>query len=183
MFPCRAHILPCRFPMYTAFPRSEYYQQVRLPLQLPLACGWSFQLTYSVFAKTVTGLPGSATLPFPPCHALRPRRSLRFSRHFSKIYCCLPSIRPCRPPNIILRGSIASLSLRPSFALSTLSLCCYLHTPKTRFQVWRLHHFPGLEFHQLDVSGLSRRTKKNLQICKDFFNISFTKKLKNHRYK
>jgi hypothetical protein len=82
MFPCRELILSCRFPMYMAFPCSEYYQQVRLPLQLPFVCGWSIRLTYSVFPKTVAGLPGSVTLPFPSCHALRPRRSLRFSRHY-----------------------------------------------------------------------------------------------------
>lgn len=84
MFPCRALILPHRFPMYMAFPYSEYYQWVRLPLQLPFACGWSFRLRYSVISKTIAGLPGSVTHPFPSCYALRPRQSLRFSCHYRK---------------------------------------------------------------------------------------------------
>ena len=49
--------------MCVAFPRSEYYQRVRLPLQFPPSCGWSFQKTYSVPSKTATDLPGP--LPFP----------------------------------------------------------------------------------------------------------------------
>ena len=79
------YVLSCRFPMYIAFLCSEYYQQVRLPPWHPFACGWSFQLAYSAFAKTVTDLPGSVTIPFPPCHALRPRRSLHFPRLYRKI--------------------------------------------------------------------------------------------------
>jgi hypothetical protein len=31
--PTRSCALPRRFPMYAAFPRSEYYQRVRLPPQ------------------------------------------------------------------------------------------------------------------------------------------------------
>ena len=64
----------------------------------------------------------------------------------------------------LLRGSIASLALRPDFALSTLSLRRYLCKPKTRFQVERLHSFPELESHQLEVPGLARRTKQPFNV-------------------
>src|SRR6516225_2382618 len=33
MFPCVSIHLLRRFPLYAAFPRSEYYQRIRLPLQ------------------------------------------------------------------------------------------------------------------------------------------------------
>jgi hypothetical protein len=39
--------LPRRFPLYTAFPCSEYYQRVRLPPPHLLPYGWSFQSAYS----------------------------------------------------------------------------------------------------------------------------------------
>lgn len=34
--------------MYAAFPRSEYYQRVRLPPQRLPPLGWSFRLAYSI---------------------------------------------------------------------------------------------------------------------------------------
>jgi hypothetical protein len=40
-------ILPRRSPMFAAFPRSEYYQRVRLPPSLLSPSGWSIRLTYS----------------------------------------------------------------------------------------------------------------------------------------
>jgi len=55
------------------------------------------------FAKTTMDLPGSATLPFPSCRALRPRRGLRFPSPVSEIYYSLPSFRPCRPPVVLTR--------------------------------------------------------------------------------
>jgi len=39
--------LPRRFPLYTAFPCSEYSQRVRLPPPPLLPYGWSFQSAYS----------------------------------------------------------------------------------------------------------------------------------------
>ena len=52
-------LLPC-FPMHAAFPRSEYYQGIRLPPRRLPSCGWSFQLAYSTPAKTPMDLPGSS---------------------------------------------------------------------------------------------------------------------------
>ena len=81
-FPAQVSTLPRRFPVYAAFPHSEYYQRVRLPPWLPLPYGWSFQLAYSALAKTAVDLPGSLVLPFPSCRALRPRRGLRPPRPY-----------------------------------------------------------------------------------------------------
>ncbi|HXN21665.1 MAG TPA: hypothetical protein VOA41_02850 [Candidatus Dormibacteraeota bacterium] len=61
--------LPRRFPMCAAFPRSEYYQRVRLPPSLLSPSGWSIRLTYSACyfqAETAVDLPGAMTLPFLP---------------------------------------------------------------------------------------------------------------------
>jgi hypothetical protein len=52
-------LLP-RFPMYAAFPRSEYYQGIRLPSRHLPPCGWSIQLAYSAKTKTAMDLPGSS---------------------------------------------------------------------------------------------------------------------------
>lgn len=51
MFPCQVITLPRRFPMYVAFPHSEYYQRVRLPPPHPPSYGWSFQSAYSAFVQ------------------------------------------------------------------------------------------------------------------------------------
>jgi len=36
-----------RFPLCAAFPRSEYYQRIRLPRQRRSSYGWSIQSAYS----------------------------------------------------------------------------------------------------------------------------------------
>jgi hypothetical protein len=54
--------LPRCFPMCTAFPRSEYYQRVRLPPSLLSPSGWSIRLTYSA---CFLGRDGSGS---PRCH-------------------------------------------------------------------------------------------------------------------
>ena len=57
MFPCQVITLPRRFPLYVAFPHSEYYQRVRLPPRRPPPYGWSFQLAYSTISKDHGGSP------------------------------------------------------------------------------------------------------------------------------
>src|SRR5256886_12800986 len=54
--------LPRCFPMYAAFPRSEYYQRVRLPPSLLSPSGWSIRLTYSAC------FPGRDGGGSPRCH-------------------------------------------------------------------------------------------------------------------
>ena len=48
--------------MYAAFPRSEYYQRVRLPPSLLSPSGWSIRLTYSAC------FPGQDGSGSPRCH-------------------------------------------------------------------------------------------------------------------
>jgi len=104
--------------MYAAFPRSEYYERVRLPPPLRLSSGLvrSVGLLESARGRTETAvdLPGSQRFRFRACRALRPRRSLRQSSPIATAYCCLPGIRPCRPADVDSRGSIALLALRPA---------------------------------------------------------------------
>jgi hypothetical protein len=140
MFPCQELVLPCRFPMYVAFPHPEYYQQVRLPPQHSPSYGWSFQLAYSTFMKTTVDLPGSVMLPFPSCRALRPRRGLQFPRLYRKSTIAFQVFDPVGPR---LFHEAPSLHLRYGLnvALSTLNPCRYLHVPKTRFRVGRLFPF------------------------------------------
>src|SRR5215472_3225971 len=160
--------------MCTAFPRSEYYQRVRLPPSLLSSSGWSIRLTYSARflpSKTAVDLPGAMTLPFLSMPSLRPRRSLRRPSPFTVAYFCLPDFRPCRPPGVS-RGSIASLALRPDIALSTLNSCRCLHEPKTRFPVGRLFPFPGRESHPLKAPGLTWRTEIGTEICIDNFSMA-----------
>ena len=144
--------------MYVAFPRSEYYQRVRLPPQHLHPYGWSFQFAYSACAKTTMDLPGSSMLPFPfvPCSQTPPRSPA--------------TIAICRLPTIAFQvfdlvgprscNEALSLHLRygPNVALSTLSTCRYLHAPKTRFLVSWLGSFQGRELHPLKAPGFSWRT-------------------------
>src|ERR1035438_8189038 len=55
-------------------------------------------------------------------------------------------------------------------ALSTLSPCRYLHEPKTRFPVRRLHLLSGREFHPLEAPGLSWRTVIQVDIGQERTN-------------
>lgn len=55
---------------------------------------------------------------------------------------------------LFLRGSIASLALRPKFALSTLNSCRYLLESKTRSRMRRLYLLSAQEFHLLEMPSL-----------------------------
>src|SRR5258706_6819536 len=86
--------LPRCFPLYAAFPRSEYYQRVRLPPSLLSPSGWPIRLTYSaryLQAEAAMDLPGAMTLPFLPipCSQTPPedRKSTRLnSSHLPTSY-------------------------------------------------------------------------------------------------
>lgn len=120
MFPCQEITLPCRFPVYVAFPCSEYYQQVRLPPQLPLACGWSVQLAYSVFYEDRGGSPRflDASVSIVPCSQTPPRSPV--SSPLSETYCCFPGVRPCQPLDNAFRLN------RFTYVTARMSLCLCL---------------------------------------------------------
>ena len=111
--PLRKMILPRRFPMWLAFPTSEYYQRVRLPPRHPPSCGRSFQSAYSALAKTVAGLPGSSTLPFPtmPCSPTPPGSPTTLPYRLPTV--AFQAYDPVGPRFRNSRGSIASLTLQP----------------------------------------------------------------------
>src|SRR6202521_2292602 len=96
-----------RFPPCAAFPRAEYYQRIRLPRQHRPSYGWSIQSAYSIDSpvKTVVDLPGSVTLPCPPVPCSQTPPESPASSPLAEAYWCLPSIRPCRPPDLSCHGA------------------------------------------------------------------------------
>ena len=115
--------------------------------------------------KTVMDLPGSSTLPFLPCRALRPRRG----SSSLAVHGCLPdAFQIFDPVGPRVAGKPASheaqsLHLRygPDIALPTLNPCRCLHEPKARFPVERLHSLPGRESHPLEAPGFPGAPKKD----------------------
>jgi hypothetical protein len=124
--------------MHAAFPRSEYYQRVRLPppclspsgfansvdilgLQQPDqdGSGSPSGLDASISAHAVLSDPAGVSSDHRPCGRL-----LLPSRYFDPV-----GLRMCH--------EALSLHLRYGLgiALSTFSPCCFLHEPKTRFLV------------------------------------------------
>jgi hypothetical protein len=152
--------LPRCFHMYAAFPRSEYYQRVRLPPSLLSPSGWSIRLTYSARyrqTKTAVDLPGDASISvhavlLDPAGVSSDHRRFRSPTVAFQIF---------DPVGLRMCHEAQSLHLRYGLdiALSTLNSCRYLHEPKTRFPVRRLVPFPGREFHPLEAPGLSWRTE------------------------
>jgi hypothetical protein len=133
--------------MCAALPRSEYYQRVRLPRQLPARL--RVVLSAAVLdpvrrIKTAVDLSGSLTLPFlrMPCSQTPPQSpatiafigSLLLPSRFSTLSACG-----------FQTHEALSLHLRygPRIALSTLNPCRCLHVPKTRFPVGRLFPLAG----------------------------------------
>ena len=153
--------------MYAAFPRSEYYQRVRLPPSLLSPSGWSIRLTYSVRylqTETAVDLPGAMTLPFlsMPCSQTPPESP-------ATIAFCGRLLLPSRYSTLSASGCVTRLN-RFTCVTAWTSLCLrlthvvYLHEPKTRFPVGRLVPFPGREFHPLEAPGLAWRTEIGSEI-------------------
>jgi hypothetical protein len=143
MCPLASLALPRSFPLYAAFPRSEYpmgesdfHHRVRFPLDGPF--GRRTQLN-SGSAKTVVDLSGPSMLPFPsvPCSQTPPQSPAPFA--LVGAYCCLPGFRPCRPA-VKQCNEAQSLHLRYGLliALPTLNSSRYLHESKAQFSVGRL---------------------------------------------
>lgn len=139
MPPLKHLVLLPRFPMYAVFPRSEYYQGIRLPPQRLPPCGWSIRLAYSALTKTAMDLPGSSdaslatrAVPLDPAGTpggLAACGHLRLAFHvFERV-----GFR-----SVITRLIRLHLRYGPRVALSTLNPCRYLHESKTRSPVERL---------------------------------------------
>ena len=133
--------------MCAAFPRSEYYQRVRLPAWRLPSSGWSIRSTYST--ETAPDQDHAGSLRFLDA-SVSGRAVLSdpaaVSDHLASSGGLLLPSRFSTPS---ARGSSSheaqSLHLRygPSLALPTLSPCRYLHEPKARFPVGRLIPLAG----------------------------------------
>jgi hypothetical protein len=147
--------------MYAAFPRSEYYQRIRLPLQ---------RLPFSGMIHIVRHTPPTEGAGRDHSGSLRfldtsfseravpttpPQSPATLAICGAPTFAFQPLLR-CRPAGSYLHEA-PSLHFRygPLVALSTLSSYRYLNEPKTRFPVRRLHLLSGQEFHPLEASGLS----------------------------
>jgi hypothetical protein len=135
--------------MCSAFPRSKYYQRIRLPLQrLPFS-----EVIHIVRhtptgprrAKTAVDLSGSLILPFPnvPCSLTPPHSPVPIARSGDLL---LPSSHyDAVGPRFLIFTRLnrftcvtARLSLAP-----TLNRCRYLRRSKARFPVGRLIPLSG----------------------------------------
>jgi len=144
MCPLASLALPRPFPLYAAFPRSEYpmgesdfHHRVRFPMDGP--SGRRTQLN-SRSAKTMVDLSGPSMLPFPsvPCSQTPPQSPAPIA--FAGAYCCLPGFSTLSACGLSCNEA-QSLHLRygPLIALPTLNSSRYLHEPKARFSVgWLL---------------------------------------------
>jgi len=143
--------------MYAAFPRSEYYQRVRLPPSLLSPSGWSIRLTYSAC------FPGRDGGGSPRCHdaSISAHAVLLDPAGVSSDH------RPLRSPTVAFQifdpvglrmcHEAQSLHLRYGLdiALSTLNSCRHLHEPKTRFPVGWLIPLSGTGVSPAGSAGLS----------------------------
>ena len=115
--------------------------------------------------KTVVDLPGSVTLPFlsVPCSQTPPESPT--PSPFTGAYCCLPGLRPCRPPDYRVTRlnrftcvtAWTSLGLRLTHVVASMS---------PRLDSWwgGSLPLPGREFHPLEAPGLAWRTEKAADI-------------------
>jgi hypothetical protein len=143
MCPLVSLALPRPFPLYAAFPRSEYrmgesdfHHRVRVPMDGPFSSRTQLN---SRSAKTRVDLSGPSMLPFPsvPCSQTPPQSpapvafsgSLLLPSRFSTLSACGYGYNEAQ-----------SLHLRYGLliALPTLNSCRYLHESKARFSVGRL---------------------------------------------
>ena len=132
----------------TAFPRSEYYQRVRLPPSLLSPSGWSIRLTYSAC------FPGRDGGGSPRCHdaSISAHAVLLDPAGVSSDHRLLRSLTVAfqvfDPVGLRMCHEAQSLHLRYGLdiALSTLNSCRHLHEPKTRFPVGWLVPFRGGSF-------------------------------------
>ena len=138
MCPLASLTLPRPFPMYAAFPRSEYrmgesdfHHRVRFPMDGPFSRRTRLN---SRSTKTTVDLSGPSMLPFPsvPCSQTPPQSPAPFA-------CCGSLMLPSRYSTLSACGSqyneAQSLHLRYGllFALPTLNSFRYLDESKARF--------------------------------------------------
>src|SRR6516164_6437934 len=149
--------------MYAAFPHSEYYQRIRLPLQhLPFSgmihivrhtrsalsadrdhSGSPRSLGASVSERAVLSDPAAVSGHLAICGAP------------TSAYPAITILSACG--SVLNEAQSLHFRYGSRVALSTPSPIRYLLGPKTRFPVRRLHLLTGREFHPLEAPGLSWR--------------------------
>src|SRR6185503_2422731 len=138
MCPLASLALPCPFPLYAAFPRSEYrmsksdfHHRVRVPMDGPFSSRTQLNLRS---AKTRVDLSGSSMLPFlsVPCSQTPPQSPAPFALCGSLL---LPSRFPILSACGFGNNEAQSLHSRYGLliALPTLNPRCYLRESKARF--------------------------------------------------
>ena len=86
--------------MYAAFPRSEYYQRVRLPPQHLPPFGRTYRWhTRSTLAQDRGGSPRSLDASFSVRAVLSDPAGVSGILAITGAYCCLPREQLCRPPD------------------------------------------------------------------------------------
>src|SRR6516164_427024 len=95
--PTRSCALPRRFPMYAAFPRSEYYQRVRLPPQHLPPFGRTIAIgILDPLDQDRGGSPRSLDASFSVRAVLSDPAGVSGILAIADAYCCLPRLQPCR---------------------------------------------------------------------------------------
>ncbi len=158
--------------MYAAFPRSEYYQRIRLrTVAFAFLRNNPYRPAYSirfVADQDHSGSPRSLDASLSERAVLTDPAAV--SGHLAvygvptgasqPLRCCRPAVK------YLTRLNRFYFRSGPRVALSTLSPIRYLLRPKTRFPVRRLHLLTGREFHPLEAPGLSWRTIMQVHVSK-----------------
>jgi hypothetical protein len=115
--------------------------------------------------KTVVDLPGSVTFPSPPVPCSQTPPESPAPSPLAEAYWCLPSFRPCRPPDYRVTRlhrftcvtARTSLGLRLAHVVTSMS-------PRLDSRWSGSFPLPGREFHPLEAPGLAWRTEEFLQV-------------------
>ena len=123
MFPCGQSSSASPLPLYAAFPRSEYYQRIRLPLQrLPFSGMIHFVRHTRCASAAHQDLSGSLRFLDTSFYERAVRSDpAAVSSHLAldgDLPCAFQPLRLCRPADDLLNeAEPASLSLRPARSL------------------------------------------------------------------
>jgi len=110
--------------------------------------------------KTVVDLPGSVTLPCPPVPCSQTPPESPVPSPLAGTYLCLPSFRPCRPPDsrITRLHRFTCVTARTSLGLRLTHVVTSM-SPRLDSRWSGSFSLPGRELHPLEAPGLAWRTK------------------------
>ena len=160
MCPLASLALPRPFPLYAAFPRSEYpmgesdfHHRVRFPMDGP--SGRRTQLN-SRSAKTMVDLSGPSMLPFPsvPCSQTPPQSPAPSPLREPTV--AFQVFRPCRPADyrVTRLNRFTCVTARSSLCLRLTHLVTSM-SPRLDSRWGGSFPLPRRELHPLEASGFS----------------------------